>query len=191
MGGTARNDCSDENRAMDMEGGSSSGMASAGERENRTVAGPRVSRGYYEDFSDRALVMSSLEVSAMSRPGRMLIVLFLIACSWSSDRPLSATIHRPAGSGRNIDQDYVLALTTANEFLETWRHRTVPQAIALLSPEARRRYHDPEHLFQYLSGISNPHHQAYEVRMVAPSPRDESHFPCASTSSIPPNPGMA
>ena len=54
----------------------------------------------------------------MSRSGRMLIVLLFIACSWSSDRPLSAAIHRPAAFGRNIDQDYVLALTTANEFLE-------------------------------------------------------------------------
>ena len=41
----------------------------------------------------------------------------------------------------------------------------------LLSPEARQRYRDRGRLEQYLSGISNPHHQANEVwdgRTIAP-----------------------
>jgi hypothetical protein len=61
-----------------------------------------------------------------------------------------------------LDQNYVLALTAADQFLYAWATRNMEDGLALLSPQLKAKY--PEEYFRYyISGISDPHHQAFEV----------------------------
>jgi hypothetical protein len=61
-----------------------------------------------------------------------------------------------------VDQDYVLALSTANRFLEAWQGRDVDGALAITSRRVKGCY-PAERLATYLSGLSNPHHEAFEI----------------------------
>ena len=60
------------------------------------------------------------------------------------------------------DQDYVLALTAADKFMVAWSTRNQDDGLALLSPRLKNKF--PEDYFRYyISGLSNPHHQAFEI----------------------------
>ena len=61
-----------------------------------------------------------------------------------------------------VDTDYVLALSTANRFLEAWRSRNQETGLALLSPSLRKAQTEDEWRMG-ISGASNPHHHSYEV----------------------------
>lgn len=61
-----------------------------------------------------------------------------------------------------IDQDYVLALHTVNRFLCAWTMRRQEEGLQLVSPSLKKRFAE-EALRMYISGISNPHHAAFEV----------------------------
>ena len=75
---------------------------------------------------------------------------------------LTACASRPRQNTQPIDNDYVLALAAANEFLEAWRSRDQERGLAVLSPRLRKSK-DEEFLRFDISGISNPHHESYEV----------------------------
>jgi hypothetical protein len=78
----------------------------------------------------------------------ILLVVFLAGC---------ATVQRT-----QIDTDYVLALSSANKFLEAWRGRRQDAGLALLSPRLiKTRTEDQWRMA--ISGASNPHHQSYEI----------------------------
>jgi hypothetical protein len=61
-----------------------------------------------------------------------------------------------------VDQDYILALSTANRFLCAWQLRRQDEARSVLTRELINRYSSDE-LSSILSGLSNPHHQSFEV----------------------------
>jgi len=61
-----------------------------------------------------------------------------------------------------VDTDYVLALSTANRFLEAWRSRNQDAGLALLSPRLRKSQTE-DNWRMAISGCSNPHHQSYEI----------------------------
>ena len=69
---------------------------------------------------------------------------------------------KPQSKVIRIDGNYVLALSAANHFLEAWRWRRQAEELKLLSDSLKRKL-SPEQLSENLSGISNPHHEAYEV----------------------------
>jgi hypothetical protein len=61
-----------------------------------------------------------------------------------------------------VDTDYVLALSAANRFLSAWRSRNQDNGLTELSPrllksKGERWWRDE------ISGISNPHHESYEI----------------------------
>ncbi|MHB8653416.1 MAG: hypothetical protein ACYDA9_06010 [Terriglobia bacterium] len=65
-------------------------------------------------------------------------------------------------AGNLIDQDYVLALSAADQFMVAWATRNQDDGLALLSPRLKNKF--PEDYFRYyISGLSNPHHEAFEV----------------------------
>jgi len=65
-------------------------------------------------------------------------------------------------TGNSINQDYVLALSAADQFMYAWATRNQDDGLALLSPRLKNKF--PEDYFRYyLTGLSNPHHQAFEV----------------------------
>ncbi|MDA2931462.1 hypothetical protein MYX84_16205 [Acidobacteria bacterium AH-259-O06] len=61
-----------------------------------------------------------------------------------------------------VDQDYVLALSTANKFLSAWQTRDQAAGLSLLSPSLRSRDSEDE-LRLYISGLSNPYHASFEI----------------------------
>jgi hypothetical protein len=75
-----------------------------------------------------------------------------------------------------IDQDYILALTVADQFMYAWATRNQDDGLALISPRLKNKF--PEEYFRfYFSGISNPHHQAFEVGRGKRLPSGEFSFP--------------
>ena len=69
---------------------------------------------------------------------------------------------KPQGKVNGEDGNYVLALSAANHFLEAWRWRRREEEFKLLSDSLKHKLSE-ELQFEYLSGISNPHHEAYEI----------------------------
>ena len=61
-----------------------------------------------------------------------------------------------------VDTDYVLALSTANSFLEAWRLRRQEAGLALLSSRLRKSQTEDQWRLA-ISGSSNPHHLSYEI----------------------------
>lgn len=83
---------------------------------------------------------------------------------------------RPATGA--VDQDYILALTAADQFMYAWATRNQDDGLALLSPRLKNRF--PEDYFRYyLTGLSNPHHQAFEVGRGKRLPSGAFSFPVA------------
>jgi hypothetical protein len=68
----------------------------------------------------------------------------------------------PRQSSRLIDDEYVLALSAADEFLGAWRMRDQDRGLAILSPRLLRSKGEARWR-QAISGVSNPHHESYEV----------------------------
>src|SRR5436309_15021895 len=65
--------------------------------------------------------------------------------------------------------DYVAALSVANQFLHAWIQRDQSPGIQLMSPRLRsspaadKSGEVGSWLEQYMSGLSNPHHVAFEI----------------------------
>lgn len=93
----------------------------------------------------------------------------------SSSAPAQKAKSRAATA---LDQDYVLALTTANQFLYAWATRNQYDGLALLSPRLKAKFPE-EYLRSYISGLSNPHHQAFEVGRGKRLPSGGFAFPVA------------
>jgi hypothetical protein len=71
----------------------------------------------------------------------------------------------PAASTSSVvrnDDNYVLALSAANEFLSAWRDRHQDKGIAMLTPSLLKAKGE-QWWRDEISGISNPHHEAYEI----------------------------
>jgi hypothetical protein len=99
-----------------------------------------------------------------------LLSLFIFA-------PGSAPAQRARSRGSSsLDQDYVLALTAADQFMTAWATRNQSDGLDLLSPRLKNKF--PEDYFRYyLSGLSNPHHQAFEIGRGKRLPSGAYSFP--------------
>src|SRR5689334_1158486 len=85
-----------------------------------------------------------------------LLGLFILT---ANSAPAQKTRVRTASAA---DQDYVLALTAADQFMFAWSTRNQDEGLALLSSRLKNKF--PEDYFRYyISGLSNPHHQAFEI----------------------------
>ena len=70
-----------------------------------------------------------------------------------------------------VDDGYILALATADQFAYAWAFRHADEGRALLTPAALGRY-TPDALATLLSGVSSPHHESFEIgpgRKLAPT----------------------
>lgn len=61
-----------------------------------------------------------------------------------------------------VDKNYLLALNTADSFLVAWLNRDYKNGVQLLTERAKSSARQ-EDLMMLFTGISNPHHQAFEV----------------------------
>lgn len=64
--------------------------------------------------------------------------------------------------GAKLERDYVLALGTADRFLAAWNVRDQDRGLKLVSTNVKKRYTESQ-IREYVGGISNPHHAAFEV----------------------------
>lgn len=79
-------------------------------------------------------------------------------------------------AGNLIDQDYVLALSAADQFMYAWATRNQDDGLAMISPRLKNKF--PEDYFRYyITGLSNPHHQAFEVGRGKRLPSGAFSFP--------------
>lgn len=78
---------------------------------------------------------------------------------------------------------YVEALRVANAFLSAWAQRQPETGLALMSAAVRARDPDPTRpdlrggLRQYMSGLGNPHHDAFEIGAGSLAGPDRIAFP--------------
>lgn len=91
----------------------------------------------------------------------------LAVCAAVSVAPALASTNAPArrpsaAQAVTVDDNYILALSTADDFLHAWAQRDAAAARALLTPAAIKRQTSDE-LTQRLVGVSSPHHESYEV----------------------------
>ena len=84
----------------------------------------------------------------------LLVLGFLAGCSSESGPEPEAEAF--------IDTDYVLALSAADRFLAAWRSRHQDDGLTMLSSRLVKSKGE-QHWRDEISGISNPHHQAYEI----------------------------
>lgn len=61
-----------------------------------------------------------------------------------------------------IDQDYLLSLNTGNQFLHAWLVRDFKEGEKYLTKEIQNKMTEEE-LIMYFTGLSNPHHQGFEI----------------------------
>ena len=84
----------------------------------------------------------------------LLLATLLSACSSSGDGPPPTSV--------SVDTDYVLALSAANTFLSAWQRRDQDVGITMLSPRLLQSRSEADWRMS-ISGVSDPHHQAYEI----------------------------
>jgi hypothetical protein len=62
-----------------------------------------------------------------------------------------------------IDKDYLNALNTADKYLYAWIMRDSSIAYDLISDNIKKNYADEKDFQMHFAGVSNPHHQAFEI----------------------------
>jgi len=85
------------------------------------------------------------------------LIVVLMPCA---GRSASAQLIGPSD---NVPSAYIRALNVANRFLEDWRTGNVGDATELLSRRLRAEIKDNSWFAEYVTGLSNPHHLAYEI----------------------------
>jgi hypothetical protein len=78
-------------------------------------------------------------------------------------RPIAAWAGTPQGASQVPSAAYLHALQTANAFLWAWLTRDADEGLRLISNHLRTQIHDDERLRQFVVGLSNPRHQAFEI----------------------------
>lgn len=121
------------------------------------------------------------QVRAAARPAPLTIGLKrLSGFEWQVDRLPGATA-ATAGvqplkyPDAPVDTDYIMALTTADRFMQAWSSRDAQGGYSLLT-EQLQKSRDKADLMQAISGLSNPHHQAYEIADGRRADRDTFQF---------------
>lgn len=61
-----------------------------------------------------------------------------------------------------VDDHYILALSTADDFLHAWAHRDADAGRRLLTPAALQRA-GADDITAMFQGTSSPHHESFEV----------------------------
>lgn len=97
---------------------------------------------------------------------RSQVILQMLVSSVIFTLALTSTTAYPMPS-RHADQTptapYLEALQTANAFLWAWVTRNADDGLRLVSDRLRTQSKDESWLRQFVVGLSNPHHQAFEI----------------------------
>jgi hypothetical protein len=74
----------------------------------------------------------------------------------------SAWAQRPPAPTIPVDDHYILALSTADQFLHAWATRDADAGRATLTPAVITRYSADE-IATLFQGVSSPHHESFEI----------------------------
>ncbi|WP_103107959.1 hypothetical protein [Brevibacillus reuszeri] len=92
----------------------------------------------------------------------LLLSLLFVFSSLISGCNTSSSSETPLQKQVQVDKNYLLALRTANNFLIAWLNRDAAKGSELLTDNAKKSV-SPEDLTMFFSGLSNPHHQGFEI----------------------------
>lgn len=92
----------------------------------------------------------------------LLLSLLFVFSSLISGCNTSSSSETPLQKQLQVDKNYLLALHTANNFLIAWLNRDAAKGSELLTDNAKKSV-SPEDLTMFFSGLSNPHHQGFEI----------------------------
>ncbi len=101
-----------------------------------------------------------------TRPFRRFAIVVGCACALLTITALRQPAEASSAGqrqGESPSADFLNALQTANAFLGAWVSRDVERGIQLISERLRAEVADESWLRQFLAGLSNPHHQAFEI----------------------------
>lgn len=86
-----------------------------------------------------------------------------VLMTWSEPTAASELLRRSQRADTiQVDRDYLLALNTADEFLHAWLKRDWMKGPKYLTLDFRERVGE-QAVKSFFSGLSNPHHQGYEI----------------------------
>jgi len=77
--------------------------------------------------------------------------------------PIASQSEISQGTEKSTSADYLEALRVANSFLWAWVARDSGAGLQLISTRLRTEIKDESWLRQFMMGLSNPHHQAFEL----------------------------
>lgn len=90
-------------------------------------------------------------------------VAVAIIMNWSKPAAASEFLHgSQLADAIQVGRDYLLALNTADEFLHAWLKRDWMEGPEYLTRDFRERAGE-QAVKSFFSGVSNPHHQGYEI----------------------------
>jgi hypothetical protein len=76
---------------------------------------------------------------------------------------INININSAGQSSKIITADYTKALQVVDSFLYSWVNRNAKDGIQFISKNLRDKIGDDEWIRQYMTGLSNPHHMAFEI----------------------------
>jgi hypothetical protein len=78
-------------------------------------------------------------------------------------KPTATWPGTPQHGDQTLPAAYLEALQTANAFLWAWLTRDADGGLRLISDRLRSKINDDSWVRQFMVGLSNPHHQAFEI----------------------------
>lgn len=87
----------------------------------------------------------------------------IITCSFILIITIFMIVHKENTQIVHIDKDYLYALNTADRYLYAWIMRDGSIAYSLISDNIKNDYIDQKDFQIQFAGVSNPHHQAFEI----------------------------
>lgn len=94
---------------------------------------------------------------------RAIYLLVMLLVIFFSPRSSYSVLASQREGTVNNSADYLEALQTADAFLIAWVKRDTTNGLVLITERLRAQINDASWLRQYISGLSNPHHQAFEI----------------------------
>ena len=89
--------------------------------------------------------------------------LLWLAATVLSLQPAVSIASSSTAVNQKSSAEYLEALQIANAFLWAWTNRDAEAGLKLMSNRLRAQVKDDAGLRQFIVGLSNPHHQAFEI----------------------------
>jgi hypothetical protein len=110
---------------------------------------------------DRQTVVLHLSQSALDGAGTYTMQLSGAINHPPGNNSMGSSPQGDRSATKIVDRNYILALSATNRFLNAWRMRDQDAGLSMLSGRVKQQPLD--NLRSYISGLSSPHHEAFEI----------------------------